>query len=197
MNILVVDDHRLIVDDIIDELKQISPEIQCTGVTDPHEALGLIRKNSYDVAYLDVEMPGMNGMNLAAEILKLSPHTNLIFVTGYTEYALESYEYHASGFITKPVNRTKLRESLQHLRYRVPSITEETIRASYNGSTLIGKRLEAVREERGMTRKEMAEKMDVSVQTVYRWESGDRIPDVVTLMRLSKLLGVTMDELAG
>jgi len=197
MKALVVDDHRLIVDDIIDELKSLSPDITCMGCTDPEEALSLFRKHGFDVVFLDVEMPGMNGMTLAGKILEVSPHTNLIFITGYGEYALEAYEYYASSFIMKPVNQAKLKDALNHLRYPVSSLTDEIIEANFSGKAPLGKRLEEIRERREISRKELAEKMDVSVQTVYRWESGDRVPDVVTFMKLAKVLGVTLDELTS
>ena len=197
MKVLVVDDHRLIVDDIVDELKNMSPDMNCIGTTDPEEALALFRKHGFDVVFLDVEMPGMNGMTLAAQLLEMSPHTNLIFVTGYGEYALEAYEYYASSFIMKPVNQAKLRDALNHLRYPISNLTDEIIEANYSGKAPLGKRLEEIRERREISRKELAEKMEVSVQTVYRWESGDRIPDVVTFMKLAKVLGVTLDDLTS
>ena len=48
-----------------------------------------------------------------------------------------------------------------------------------------------------MSRSEFAELMSVSVQSVYRWESGERLPDVSTLMEMARILGVNMNQLTG
>ncbi|MBQ9592517.1 MAG: helix-turn-helix transcriptional regulator, partial [Lachnospiraceae bacterium] len=48
-----------------------------------------------------------------------------------------------------------------------------------------------------MSRRDLAEQMNVSLQSVYRWESGERIPDVVTLMEIARVLGIGMDQITG
>ena len=56
-------------------------------------------------------------------------------------------------------------------------------------------KLRALRAERGMTARELAEEIGVSFPTIYRWESGDRIPDITMLMKLCRILGVSSDML--
>ncbi len=194
MRILVVDDHELIMEDIVDEVKTLFPNAHCDGFSSSLEALENFKANPYDVVLLDIEMPEMNGLQLAEHILKIRQRTNLIFITGYEEYALDAYRIYASAFLTKPISRPALMDAFDHLRYPVIDITDSDIEAFYSGDSPIGKKLQALLKERNISRKELAASMDVSVQTIYRWENGDRIPDIVTLMKLAKLFDVPIDE---
>jgi transcriptional regulator with XRE-family HTH domain len=69
------------------------------------------------------------------------------------------------------------------------------IESEFAGNATIGKWITKYREERGMSRDELAEKMHVALQTVYRWENGKRMPDVITFMKLANILGVDMGNL--
>lgn len=197
MKILVVDDHPLIVEDIIDELKEIAPKAECTGTSDPGAVMGLFEKNRYEVVMLDIDMPGINGLTLAKNILSLLPKTNIIYITGHEKYALESYNTVASDFLVKPVSTKRLQNAMDNLRFPVSEITEEQIASHYSGSAVIGARIRMYRERGGFSRSVFAEKMNVSLQSVYRWESGERVPDVLTMIEIAKVLGVGMDQLTG
>jgi two-component SAPR family response regulator len=195
MKILVADDHKFIVDDLLDELSELLPDAKCTGTCDPSEVMPLFHQNLFDVVFIDVEMPGANGMQLAEQIQKIKPRTNIIYITGYGKYALESYKTYASAFLEKPLNTEMIKDALDHLRYPVSNVTDEALESMYSGTAVIGKKIERAREEHGMTRNEFAASMGVTLQTVYRWESGERTPDVLTLMNIAKILGVPTDRL--
>lgn len=197
MKILVVDDHPLIVEDIIDELKGIVPDAEIVGASNSLEVPELCDANHFDVIFMDIDMPGINGLDLAKEILEKYPRTNIIYVTGYEKYALESYKTWASAFLVKPVSRERLRGAMENLRFPISSISEEMIREQYAGNAALGARIKMFREKRNMSRNEMAEQMHVSVQSVYRWESGERVPDIATLMQIARLLGTNIDSLIG
>lgn len=197
MKILVVDDHPLIVEDIIDELKGIVPDAEMMGTSNSLEVSELCDRHHFDVIFMDIDMPGINGLDLAKEIQKKYPRTNIIYVTGHEKYALESYKTWASAFLVKPVSTERLRSAMNNLRYPISSISEEMIREQYAGSAAIGARIKMYREKRNMSRNEMASLMNVSVQSVYRWESGERVPDVATLMQIAKHLGINIDALTG
>ena len=194
MRILVVDDHQLIVDDILDELSELEPSATCDGTVSSTEALEMFKENPYNIVFLDIEMPGMNGLELAKNIREIRERTNLIFITGYGEYALDAYKIYASAFLTKPITTASIVDALEHLRYPVIEITEDDIAAFYSGDSPIGKKLQGLLTERGISRKQLATMMDVSVQTIYRWENGDRVPDIVTLMKLSQIFDISIDE---
>ena len=59
----------------------------------------------------------------------------------------------------------------------------------------LGERIRKIREAAGLSQQELAEQLFVSRQTVSRWESGSRTPDIMTAKKIAKLLGVTLDEL--
>lgn len=62
---------------------------------------------------------------------------------------------------------------------------------------MLGKKIEMFREMRGISRHELADIMNVTRQTVFRWEHGERIPDVLTFVRLARVLGVEIGDILG
>ena len=195
MKILVADDHQLIVDDILDELSDIVPEAQCIGTNDPSAILGLVDKHHFDVIFMDIDLDYTNGIDLADQILAKYPHTNIIYVTSYPEYALDSYRTKASTFLMKPVSTEMLKDALQNLRYPVPDIKDKDIAEMSQSGVKLGLKIHRIREKRGITANQLAEKLGCALQTVYRWESGTRMPDIPTLMKIAQILGVSLDEL--
>ena len=195
MKILVADDHQLIVDDILDELSDLVPEAQCIGTNDPSAIPSLVDQHHFDVIFMDIDLDYANGIDLAEQILAKYPHTNIIYVTSYPEYALDSYRTKASTFLMKPVGTEMLKDALQNLRYPVPDIKDKDIAEMSQSGVKLGLKLHRIREERRITANQLAEKLGCALQTVYRWESGTRIPDIPTLMKIAQILGVSLDEL--
>lgn len=195
MNILIVDDRRMIISDLTDELSKLYPEAKCTGTTEPLSVMQLCEQNDFDVVFLDIEMPEIDGISLAKKILAKKPKTNIIYITGFSQYALESYDTFASAFLIKPVSTEKLRRAMENLRYPVSEITDELIQMQSSGKAVIGTNIEKYRKARNLSRNDLAASMNVSLPTVYRWESGDRIPDITMLMKLCRILGVSSDTL--
>ena len=76
-----------------------------------------------NVVFLDIEMPYISGLEVAKRIQRISPKTNIIFVTGYGKYALDVLELYVSGFIMKPVNKESMTKALDNLRIPVPKLT--------------------------------------------------------------------------
>ena len=77
------------------------------------------KKNGCDIAFLDIHMSGMDGVEAAKKLKEINPKMNIIFVTGYSEYAGEAMRLHASGFIMKPVNKEKVAAELEDLRFPI------------------------------------------------------------------------------
>lgn len=65
-----------------------------------------------DVVFLDIEMPGMNGMETARKLRESDENIQIVFVTGYSEYVYEGYEVRALGYLLKPAKTKKLEEIL-------------------------------------------------------------------------------------
>ena len=118
MKILAVDDEKLALDGLVRAIRAAAPEAEVFGFRDPAEALRCAEKNPLYAVFLDIEMRGMDGITLAKQLLQAEPKTNIIFTTGYGEYAGRAFDIHASGYIMKPVTEEKVRAELSALRYR-------------------------------------------------------------------------------
>lgn len=125
MNIIVVDDRQLLVNMLLRILKGIDASYNTVGMNNPEEAAEYARHNPLDVAFLDVEMGPLNGLELAKKLTELYPKLNIIFVTGHKEYAMDAYGVYPSGYLLKPVSEKDVREALSNLRYPVEERKEE------------------------------------------------------------------------
>lgn len=114
--VLVVDDEQLIREGSAKVIQDSMPHAEIVKCGSSAEALEEVQKKPFDVAFLDIEMPNMNGVELAKRIKKVSPDTNIIFSTAYPQYAGEAFGLHASGYVTKPLNKDKVEAELKELR---------------------------------------------------------------------------------
>lgn len=116
MKCLIVDDSRLSAAALSRAISSIDPTGTCEVVLSAGDALARCEDGSVDVAFLDIEMPGTNGLALAQRLKREAPRTNVIFVTGYPEYALDAWETQASAFLVKPASEADVRRALEQLR---------------------------------------------------------------------------------
>lgn len=123
MTIIAIDDEKLALEGLVTEIALAAPEAEIHGFRNGTEALAFAReKERLDVAFCDIEMKKMNGLTLGDELLKLFPKLNLIYTTGFSEYAVDAIGMRCSGYILKPINADKIRHELDNLRY--PADTE-------------------------------------------------------------------------
>lgn len=116
MRIIAVDDERLALEGLIDSIRAAQPKAEVTGFRYAPEALEYARRNVCDVAFLDIEMAGINGVGLAEELKKINPGVNIIFATGYGCYRDVAFDMHASGYVVKPITPQKIAKELAELR---------------------------------------------------------------------------------
>jgi two-component SAPR family response regulator len=119
MRFFVIDDEKFALDRMVRELKTATPEAEVDAFSDPNALLDFARENPCDVAFLDVRMGSMTGVELAKKLKEFIPKLNIIFVTGYDEYANEAMKMHASGYLMKPVTAEDIKAELQDLRYPI------------------------------------------------------------------------------
>ena len=116
MKLICVDDERLLMEDTVAMCRTLPGVSEVEGFVSPEEALRWVEQHPVDVALLDIDMPQMNGLALAAAIKERTPDTAVIFLTGYSEYALEAFSLRASGYLVKPVTREALMEDVTYVR---------------------------------------------------------------------------------
>lgn len=103
MKIMIVDDERIASEELYD-ICVSHPKIKEANVfNNPAEALYFISEhNDIDIAFLDIEMPVMTGLELAKKINEINYSTKIVFVTGFKEYAYDAFKVNAIGYILKP-----------------------------------------------------------------------------------------------
>lgn len=123
MLIFAVDDEQLLLETLQRKIQEAAPGTEVEGFNRVSDVIRAVtdRRERPDVAFLDIEMPGMRGLELARRIKDASPATQIIFVTGYSEYAVEAYKLHARGYVLKPVTTERIREELELLKTASPS----------------------------------------------------------------------------
>lgn len=78
------------------------------------EALKWAQEHPVDLAFLDIEMPVMNGIELARRLKQINVNIKIVFVTAYEQYALEAFEVRAMGYLLKPYGREDIQKELEH-----------------------------------------------------------------------------------
>ena len=116
MQILIADDEEILRMDLKNALERVSPGNQYYLAQNYHEAIAIIREYPIDVAFLDVQMPGKNGLLLAQAIKKEKPSVNIVMATSYSQYAMDAHRLYVSGYLLKPVMDNDLIEVLRNLR---------------------------------------------------------------------------------
>lgn len=120
LKILLVDDESLarlrlrsMLQDCADPASEVIGE-----AGDADEALALLQDRPCDLLLLDIGLPGLDGMQLAARLRGFARPPSVVFVTAHAEHALHAFELDAADYLTKPVSRERLRSALQRVAQR-------------------------------------------------------------------------------
>jgi len=121
LTIIVVDDEQLARDELCFMLEELGSVNVIGRAGNGHEALSLIDRLEPDLVFLDVQMPGLTGFEVARRIREHKTPPQLIFVTAYDRHAIEAYEVDAVDYLLKPVDPARLAEAVDRARRRVSS----------------------------------------------------------------------------
>jgi len=130
MHIIYVDDERPALENFRFTVAKIEEIKSLEMFQDGEEAMEYVQKNTIDVAFLDMEMPGIHGLELAKKLKEYDEEIRVIFVTAYGQYALEAFGVDATGYLMKPYTIADIRKELSKCTYRrLPShqVTIQTI----------------------------------------------------------------------
>jgi len=119
MSCVVAEDEALLREALVAMLGELWPELRIVAVCDDGgSALEAIASLRPDVALLDIRMPGLTGLEVAAGALQASPATQVVFVTAYDQYAIEAFDKGAVDYLLKPVLRERLQATMLRVQQR-------------------------------------------------------------------------------
>ena len=126
MNVLAVDDESISLECLKIVLNEMSEINKVYSFSDADSTLKWIKNsteeaNNINIAFLDIEMWGKNGLFLASEIRKLLPNCKIIFVTCNPKYAIDAFQMHANGYIVKPATAQSIRKELDFFKKDMPA----------------------------------------------------------------------------
>ena len=116
-NIIMVDDNNIILNGSLPVLEEVMPNASVTGFIDPSDAVEYAKTKRVALAFLDIEMGIVSGLDVCRELLEINPRTNVVYLTAYSGYSLDAWSTGASGFMLKPLTPEGIREQLKNLRY--------------------------------------------------------------------------------
>ena len=144
---MAVDDEVLMLGALVSAVKA-SPDVsEVAQFSSCDEALEFVKRNSVDVAFLDINMRGMGGLALAEKIVATRPACKIVFCTGYEEYALSAFKLHASGYLMKPISAQDVQgeiDNIKGVRQKEKAITVSCFgdfEVKIKGEKLVFKRL--------------------------------------------------------
>lgn len=116
---VVAEDEALLRQALVDQLHATWPHLQVLAeCEDGASALEALAEHQPDVAFLDIRMPGLTGLEVAAALAEASPRTQVVFVTAYDQYAIDAFEHGAIDYLLKPIEPERLAATVQRLQAR-------------------------------------------------------------------------------
>jgi DNA-binding LytR/AlgR family response regulator len=117
---VIAEDEKIFRDALINLLANQWPELEILAACeDGAEALEAIAEHQPAIAFLDIRMPGISGMDVAAAAAEISPATQVVFVTAYNQYAIDAFEKGAIDYLLKPIEPKRLASTIERLQTRM------------------------------------------------------------------------------
>lgn len=117
MRVFAVDDEQLLLNRLVKTITKCLPEAEICAFSASEHVIAALDGEPVDIAFLDIELGDINGIELAKKIKAVFPFCNIVFCTGYRTHAIEAFDLGACDYLVKPINEEKLRHSLSQLRY--------------------------------------------------------------------------------
>ncbi len=114
MNAVCVDDEGQVLKYTVATCQKMRLLDDVQGFTHPLEALAWIKAHPVDLALLDIDMPDMSGLELAKRIKRIDPHIAIIFITAFSQYALDAYDVHPVSYLLKPFDQARLAKEVEY-----------------------------------------------------------------------------------
>lgn len=125
---IICDDEPRLAQALRDLLKAAWPELNVLALGQSGgEALGLIAEHEPDIAFLDIRMPGLSGLEVARQVVSSDAAPRIVFVTAYDQHAIEAFEARALDYLLKPVKAERLAETVTRLKVSMNAGTPTTV----------------------------------------------------------------------
>jgi DNA-binding LytR/AlgR family response regulator len=122
---IVAEDETLLRHALVAELQRAWPSLQVVAECgDGASAVEALAEHQPDVAFLDIRMPGLTGLEVAALAADASPRTRIVFVTAYDQYAIDAFERGAIDYLLKPVKPERLDATVARLQAQDSSVND-------------------------------------------------------------------------
>jgi len=119
---VVAEVEALLRRELVSQLRAAWPELEIVAECDEGgAALEAIEAHRPDVAFLDIRMPGLTGLEVAAATTDVSPRTQVVFVTAYNQHAIEAFDRGAVDYLVKPINGERLAAAIKRVKARIAS----------------------------------------------------------------------------
>lgn len=116
---IVAEDEALLRNALVELLHATWPQLRIVAeCEDGASALEALAEHKPDVAFLDIRMPGLTGLDVAAAAAETSPRTQIVFATAYDQYAIDAFERGAVDYLLKPINAERLAHTVRRLQTR-------------------------------------------------------------------------------
>ena len=134
MNILAVDDEYYALKLMEKAINEAVPCAELYICDEPKKAIDTARAHTIDVAFLDIHMSGMTGVELAKALKDINPKVNIIFATGFSEYMKDAIDLRSSGYLLKPVTASAVKTEMENLRHPVEWTSGKRVRVQTFGN---------------------------------------------------------------
>jgi DNA-binding LytR/AlgR family response regulator len=123
---VIAEDEELLRTELVSLLSQAWPDLEIAAACeDGASAIEAIDIHKPEVAFLDIRMPGLTGLEVAAAATEASPATQVVFVTAYNQYAIDAFERGAVDYLLKPIAPDRLEATVRRLKARLKAGASE------------------------------------------------------------------------
>ncbi|WP_246627825.1 response regulator [Paenibacillus oenotherae] len=130
---MLVDDEKLALSILSRQLEKVGGIDIVLELMNAESALQAVSRQVVDVVFLDIEMPGQNGIALAEAIQSVQPEVQIVFVTGYDEYAIKAFELNAIDYLLKPVALERLTRTVERVSEQI-SLRHRLVKSRFTAS---------------------------------------------------------------
>ncbi len=125
---LVAEDESLLRRSLVEHLGRAWPQLRIVAeCEDGASAVEALAELEPDVAFLDIRMPGLTGLEVAAAAAEASPRTRIVFVTAYDQYAIDAFEQGAVDYLLKPIRPERLAATVERLQRSATGANDATV----------------------------------------------------------------------